>query len=338
MFPARVLDLGQYQSLYFAGMGCGCSNTVKCAVEEDRSTEVNLTGRAEEILDAPTATLLTAGAINHSAAKLAETPCNVLEHPLTIKVYFASGEHIELVVQPEDKVCDLSRRLADLKDAGWAILLLGTEPLDESLAASSIPDGQTVTAMLQDDWERPDRLNKTSREQICQSLEMHGVIGGPDRKFREGASIDEAFKQPNWKKFRNICQPIQDFQITVFEFGGQRYVEFDFGLGDNGHGSVHAIGSAKAIMSCQDGTLEPCEGSEERFMDAWVQPHPDEDDEADVPEHDDEADSDDDEDDEADSDDDEDAAYRGRYLPPLLRPLAKATKANKVAEYGCQWS
>jgi len=292
-------------------MGCGYSNTVECAVKEDRSTEVNLIGRTAEISDAPAATLLTAGAINHSAPKLAETPCNILEHPLRIKVYFASGDYVELAVQPEDKVWDLSRRLADLKDAGWAVLLLGTESLDESFAASSIPDGQAVTAtLLQDDWERPDRLSKTSREQIRQSLDMHGVI---DMMQDEGKSIDEAFQQSNWRAFRKVCQPIQDFQITIFEFDGQRYVEFNFGLGDNGFGSVHAVGSADAIMKYdEDGWLPRVEPWKE-----WVQPPPNDDD-----------------DDDDNGEDDEDSC---RYccLPPLLRALAKAIDANKVAEYGC---
>merc|ERR1711862_406763 len=118
----------------------------------------------------------------------------------------------------------------------------------------------------------------------------------------------------------DVCQPIQDFQITVFEFDGQRYLEFNFGLGDNGFGSVHAVGSADAIMSFDDDGWQPLV---EPWKE-WVQPPP----------------NDDDEDRDDDDDDDDDHDYDGcRYclLPPLLLALAKAIDANKVAEYGCSW-
>jgi hypothetical protein len=296
-------------------------------------------------------TLLTTGAMSSQAAKPEVSSRNVIAEARMIKVYVASGEHVELTLQVGDTIWHLSRRIADLKGVGWAILLLGTEPMDEQSAAASIPEGQTVTAMLQDGWDRPDRLNKTVQEQIRRSLDMHRVI----RMMQcEQLSIEDAFQSSDWSAFRSICQPIQDFIITVFEFAGQRYVEYNFGLGDNGFGSLHAVNSVEAIMSYDDGTWEPlvepwkdvhqhvscdkcnscpligtryksleiddydlceeCFASEERRSDAWVQPPPDDEN------HDDDQDS--------DSDDD---------LHPFFAALERAIKANKLATYGVEW-
>lgn len=54
-----------------------------------------------------------------------------------IKIHLASGEAVELAVNHGDTVGDLCRRTADLRDAGWATLLVGSEALDEKLDACS---------------------------------------------------------------------------------------------------------------------------------------------------------------------------------------------------------
>jgi len=338
---------------------------------------LEVTGRGEDKelgsqmqcqVNTPAPTLLTAGAVNHPAPKLEVTTCNVHEEARVIKVFFASGEYVELALQLGDTVSDLSRRVADLKDAGWATLVLGTEPLDEKLAVAAIPDGQAVTAMLQDGWERPDRLNKTVREQIRWSVDRVGIsVVGAMRS--QNLSMEDAFKQPDWGKFRKICQGMQDFRITVFEFAGERYVEYNFGLGDNGFGSLHAVDSVDAIMSYDDGTWEPlvepwkdvhrnvccdkcgcipiigirhksleqddydlceaCFAGEERRAGAWVQPPPDDDDEESDEDEDDDEDNED-----GDSDSDEE---RHGHLEPFFLALVKAKKANQLGKYGVEW-
>jgi len=330
-------------------MGCQGSKSVECGVKKNVSewsvaSEPGFQARSRA--QAPTPTLLTAGAINHPGPKLEVKAGNVREQARVIKVYFANGEHVELPLQFGDTLCDLSRRIADIKDAGWATLLLGTKPLDEKAAAASIPDGQAVTAMLQDGWERPDRLNKTVREQIRRSFDIHGVS---DFMRSENVSIEDAFKAPNWSNFREICQPIQDIRITVFEFACQRYVEYNFGWRENGFGSAHAMDSVDAIMSYDDGHWEPlmeplcdfcdtcfagvrgCLCKEERHDGVWgctprVQPPPPDADYED----------DDEDDNKEDNDYDADGESLG-HLQPFFRALVEASKSNQLAKYGVEW-
>lgn len=229
----------------------------------------------------PVATLLTAGTSNHSASKLAKKPCgsdkgsNTVEGNVQvaltgsdaierkIKVSFAGEELWEisdLAVYPRDTVWHLCRRAADLRDAAWATLLLSSEPLDETLLASSIPNGQILTVKLQNDWgwERPDRLSKTMREQILWSLDRHGVIGML-RERQEVGRLEEAFKQSNWEDFLGSCMFLRDFGITVLELEGKRYANFIFhwasaiGKGGERYGSIHAVDSIHAIL-CVIGT------------------------------------------------------------------------------------
>jgi len=165
----------------------------------------------------------------------------------SIRVHFASGDLLEITAEPGEAVRDLCRQIADLKGAGWATLLIGEAPVDETLAASSLPEGQLLTAIVQDDLDRPDRLNNTVRHQIRQSLEMHGAC-----------VLDQAFRQPDWQSFvTDGVEGIQDFYIKVFEFKGERFLHFDYGMGDNGFGSIHAVGIVDAIMRIDDGHWEP---------------------------------------------------------------------------------
>jgi len=114
-----------------------------------------------------------------------------------MKVHFAGGEFVEVIVEPEDVVRQLCRRVADIKDAGWATLLIGSETLAEELLVSSIPHGQIVTAVLQNSWERPDRLSQTVRKQMRQFLGKHGV---------GSECIEEGFQQNTWEKFRVLIE------------------------------------------------------------------------------------------------------------------------------------
>lgn len=225
-----------------------------------------------------------------------------------------SGDEADLSVHPGETVKDLCRRTADLKDAGWSTLI-ANEPLEESLVVSKIPEGQHLLAVLLDDFDRPDRLSKKAREQIRLSLGMHGVV-----------LPDEALLQEDWESFRDEVDGIQDFHITVFKFARKRFVHFDYGMGDNGYGSIHRISAVDVIMDYDDGHWEP-------LVRPWAEVcQCDEcDDDTDAEEGEDEGDEDSDN---HDSDDDSRTP-----LAAIFRSLVKAssTKHNIISKSGCEW-
>merc|ERR1712232_1358543 len=177
-----------------------------------------------------------------------------------IKIHLASGEAVDLAVNAGDTVGDLSRRTVDLRDAGWATLFVGSEPLDERLDACSIPEADVVTAVLSNSMERPDRLKKTLREQIRKSCEIH---------LRVDENFEEAFKQTDWHSFKEICHQwkgMQDFTLTLFECAGERFVDINYGLGDNDFGTLHREDVVDPIMVNTDGDWEP-------QVEAWKDVH-----------------------------------------------------------------
>merc|ERR1711972_1045076 len=105
--------------------------------------------------------------------------------------------------------------------------------------------------------ERPDRLKKTLREQIRNSCE-HNLHGDED--------LDEAFKQSTWKAFKSFCQPVQDFHLTLFECAGERFIDINYGMGDNDYGTIHKEGVVDAIIVYADGDLNP-------QVEAWKDVH-----------------------------------------------------------------
>jgi len=241
--------------------------------------------------------------------------CQAAPSERKIKVYFTSGDEADLRARPGETVSALCRRTAELKDAGWATLI-ADEPLEETLLLSNIPEGQHLLAVLHDDFERPDRLSKRAREQIRVSLGMHGV---------DLDLLDNAFLQEDWKSFRDEIDGIQDFHITVFKFARKRFVHFDYGMGDNGFGSIHAINAVDAIMDYDDGTWIP-------LVKPWTEvcqrrrfEQQEEDDDTDAEEPEDEGDED------SDSDDGD--------LPPFFRSFVKAssTKRYIISKGGCEW-
>jgi hypothetical protein len=281
------------------------------------------------------------------ANKLGEAHTSADEQHLTrmTKVLLASGEAVELAVSVGDTVGDLCRRTADLRGAGWATLLVGSEALNEKLDACSIPAADVITAVLSNSIDRPDRLNKTLREQIRKSCEIH--LHGEE-------NLEEAFKQTDWRSFRQFCQPVQDFHLTIFECADERFIDINYGLGDNDYGTLHKEGIVDPIMVNTDGDWEPqveawkdvhnafcnqcnniiigirhkslelddydlceaCFKSEDRKAEAWEQPGPEEEDEA--------------EDSEDDSEDEEYPCVDD----PFFMAILKARKANRIERHG----
>jgi hypothetical protein len=202
--------------------------------------------------------------------------------------------------------------------------------------------------------ERPDRLKKTLREQIQKSCEIN--LHGDE-------NLEEAFKQTNWKSFRNFCQPVQDFHLTLFECADETFIEINYGLGDNDYGTLHREGVVDPIMVNTDGDWEPqveawkdvhnafcdkckktiigtrhkslelddydlceaCFKSEDRKAEAWEQPEPPP--QLSVAEMLEEEDED--EDIEYDSDD-----LRFEHLEPFFLAILKARKANCIEKHG----
>jgi hypothetical protein len=179
---------------------------------------------------------------------VAHTVADAQQFTRTIKIILASGEAVELAVSPSDTVGDVCRRTADLRDAGWATLLVGSQAFDEKLGACSILEADVVTAVLSNSMERPDRLKKTLREQIRKSCEIN--LDGDE-------NLEEAFKQTNWASFKQFCEPVQDFHLTLFECGDERFIEINYGLGGNDYGTLHREGVVEPIMVNTDGDWEP---------------------------------------------------------------------------------
>jgi hypothetical protein len=174
-----------------------------------------------------------------------------------IKIHFASGEAVDLAVSAGDTVGNLCRRTADLHDAGWATLLVGSEAIDEKLDVCSIPEASVITAVLSNPMDRPDRLKKTLRQQIQKSCEinLHG-----------DQNLQEAFKQTDWRSFRQFCEPVQDFHLTLFECADEKFIDINYGLGDNDYGTLHREGVVDPIMVNCDGDWEP-------QVEAWKSVH-----------------------------------------------------------------
>jgi hypothetical protein len=268
----------------------------------------------------------------------------------SIKIHFASGEAVEVVAGAGDTVSSLCRRIADLCDAGWATLLVGSETLDENLDACSIPETIAITAVLSNPMDRPDRLKKTLREQIQKSCEIN-LHGDED--------LEEAFKQTDWKLFRQYCQPVQDFHITLFECAGKKIIDINYGLGDNDYGTFHREDVIDPIFVYRDGDCEPkveawtsvhnaycnqcnktiigtrykslelndydpceaCFNSEDRKADALEQPDTSLDEEDD--------DEEDDEDEDADEEDEERVVLRAIFaLEPCLKEIFRASRSQ----------
>jgi hypothetical protein len=275
-----------------------------------------------------------------------------------IKIHFASGEAVELAVSAGDTVGDLCRRTADLRGAGWATLLVGSEAFDEKLDACSIPEVDVITAVLSNSMERPDRLKKTLREQIQKSCEIN--LHGDE-------NLEEAFKQTSWRSFREFCQPVQDFHLTLFECADEKIIEINYGLGDNDYGTLHREGVVDPIMVNCDGDWEPqveawkdvhdafcdkcnktiigtrhkslelddydlcesCFKSEDRKAEAWEQPEPPP--QLSVAERREEEEEDEDEDAEGQYDSDDE---RYEHIEPFFLAILKARKANCIEKHG----
>jgi hypothetical protein len=172
-------------------------------------------------------------------------------HPLgrTVIVNITSASEsfkAEFPIQPGATVKQLCRRVADVKDAGWAKLLAGSTVLKEEVLLHSIPENQIVTAIIMNAWDRPDHLRRTLREQICKSLEMN-----------DAKCPVEAFQEPTWDGFRSLCEPIQDFTIFVFGFTGKQIIRFEFRIGGKSYGSLHVAGAVDPIMHYADDNWKP---------------------------------------------------------------------------------
>lgn len=50
---------------------------------------------------------------------------------------------------------------------------------------------------------------------------------------------------------------MQDFTLTLFECAGERFVEINYGLGDNDYGTLHREDAVDPIMVNTDGDWEP---------------------------------------------------------------------------------
>jgi hypothetical protein len=311
------------------------------------------TGNKGVMSPEPVAQQRAATLLDHRVTKavVAHASADVEQCMRVLKVHLASGDTVELQVNPGDKVGDLCRRTADLRDAGWASLLVGSEPIDETLDASSIPEGQVVAAVLFNSMEHPNRLRRTLREQIRKSCEIH-LHGDED--------LEEAFKQTDWASFKRFCQPVQDFRITLFECAGEKFIDINYGLGDNDYGTLHMQDVVDPIIVNSDGDWEPtveawkdvheaccdkcgktiigtrhkslelddydlcevCFSSEDRKAGAWEQPSAPP--QLTVSER-----EDDDEEFEPDS---EDEAHRG--LEPFFLAILKARKAGRIERHG----
>lgn len=200
----------------------------------------------------------------------------VQEAARIIRVAMISGEEMELLVQPSETVRALAERLALIKGVGRVNLLMHSTPLAGSmLVLKCVPHGCVVTAVLQQcGLDSPDNLDFVVEQQIRLSCEMHGA--GCDRrmwKLDPEAFWNEAFAKPTWKEFAQHIGT-QDFHITVFTYGfkmftqtPRRYIEYNFGMGDNGFGSVHAENESTATATCVDGRLELLVNASSRFLD-----------------------------------------------------------------------
>jgi len=189
-----------------------------------------------------------------------------------VTVVMISGEEMELMVQPGETVRALADRLALIRGVARVRLLVDHAPLPEDvLVLDCVPHAYVVTAVLQFGLDFPNRLDPIVEQQIRISCELHGA--GPascGKQVDPEAFWIAAFEKPNWKAFaRHIGT--QDFQITVFSFGVNplkktRFIYYNFGMGDNGFGSVHDENESRATASFDDGHFEMLVGAPRGFL------------------------------------------------------------------------
>lgn len=191
-----------------------------------------------------------------------------------ITVTMISGEEMELLVQPKETVRALAERLALMKRVGRVKLLMDSTPLaGHLLVLKCVPHACVVTAVLlqQCGFDSPDNLDFVVEQQIRISCKMHGAGPAKWEWNPEGTDLlqvdpeafwNAAFAKPTWREFAAHIGT-QDFQITVFSYGLQmftqtprRFIEYNFGMGDNGFGSIHAENESTATARCDDGTYE----------------------------------------------------------------------------------
>jgi hypothetical protein len=192
-----------------------------------------------------------------------------------ITLVMISGEEMELLVQPNETIRALAKRFALIKGVGKVRLLVGHTPVSENLfVLDCVPHASVVTAILQCGFDFPNRLDSIVEQQIRISCELHGAGPGSQMSIVDPEAFwTAAFEKPNWHEFaRHIGT--QDFQIRVFSFGlnpsnQTRYIWYNFGMGDNGFGSVHAENESSATAIFDDGTFElyrPRRATPERFL------------------------------------------------------------------------
>jgi hypothetical protein len=179
-----------------------------------------------------------------------------------VTVAMMSGEEMELLVQPGETVHALAKRLSLIKGVGQVSLLVDHTPLRGNLfVLDCVPHTCVVTAIFQAGLDLPNRLDPIVEQQIRISCEMHNNYRLRRINVFEVADFwKAAFEKPTWQEFVEHIGT-QDFQIRVFYFGPNplnqtRYIDYNYGLGDNGFGSVHVDGESRATASCVDGSFE----------------------------------------------------------------------------------
>lgn len=191
-----------------------------------------------------------------------------------ITVAMMSGEEMELLVQPGETVHALANRLALMKGVGQVRLLLNHTPLSgNSFVLDCVPHSHVVTAVLQFGLEFPNRLDPIVEQQIRISCEMNGAVPRMN-VFKAEEFWSAAFEKATWWEFVQCFPGMQDFQIRVFSFGldplnQTRFIDYNFGMGDNGFGSIHAEGESRAIAKCDDGMYELL--VQKRFEDEFLE-------------------------------------------------------------------
>lgn len=195
-----------------------------------------------------------------------------------ITVAMISGEEMELLVQPGETVHALARRLALIKGIGRVNLLVGHTPLPGNLfVLDCVPHACVVTAIiLQCGLDFPNMLDPIVERQIRFSCESIWGRRFPKMSLFEAEAFwSAAFEKPNWKEFVQHIGT-QDFQITVFSFGfkqlkKRRFIYYNYGMGDNGFGSVHAERESWATASCNDGVFELLGNAARKFSSEFLE-------------------------------------------------------------------